>query len=311
MLLVIVYLAIGIVIFIFGIILLTSGLKTVSKQKISKFISKFSNNIFMSIFTGFIITLTLQSSSMVTIIAVTLADAKLLTLNTSAGIIMGANIGTTIAVQIYAFNFFAIAPYAVFLGSLFYFQKQNLKLKFLGNVILGFGIIFYGLKIMSLATAPFRDIQNSYLLTDKISNPIIGILSGIISALILQSSNIGIAILQVLASSGLVTLKYSLPVIYGLNIGTCSEAFLISFATNKEGKKVAIFNILFNFIGTIIFLPFTSYFEQFLNIISPHNSARQIANAHTFFNLFTAIIIIPFLKYIFYLINIIIDKRNT
>ncbi|UZQ84369.1 Na/Pi symporter [Thermoanaerobacter sp. RKWS2] len=128
------------------------------------------------------------------------------------------------------------------------------------------------------------------------------------TALILQSSNVGIATLQVLVSSQLITLPQALPIIYGLNIGTCSEAIILSFASNKEGKKIALFNIFLNIGGTILFLPFTNFFAEFLKLISPHNPLRQVANAHTFFNLFSALLIIPFLKQLFVLIDKLVNK---
>jgi len=211
-------------------------------------------------------------------------------------------------VQLYAFNLFKIAPYLVFIGSVLHFQNCNTKLKFVGNVFLGFGLVFYGLKIMELATMPLKKNSNFELISANLSNPFWGILAGIITALILQSSNVGIATLQVLVSSQLITLPQALPIIYGLNIGTCSEAIILSFASNKEGKKIALFNIFLNIGGTILFLPFTNFFAEFLKLISPHNPLRQVANAHTFFNLFSALLIIPFLKQLFVLIDKLVNK---
>ncbi|EGD50810.1 Na+/Picotransporter [Thermoanaerobacter ethanolicus JW 200] len=303
-----IYFAAGIGIFIWGIFTLTRGLKVFSHQKISQIINNFASNLLKSIIIGFFITLIIQSSSMVTVIAVTMAGAELLTLKSAAGIIIGSNIGTTIAVQLYAFNLFKIAPYLVFIGSVLHFQNCNTKLKFVGNVFLGFGLVFYGLKIMELATMPLKKNSNFELISANLSNPFWGILAGIITALILQSSNVGIATLQVLVSSQLITLPQALPIIYGLNIGTCSEAIILSFASNKEGKKIALFNIFLNIGGTILFLPFTNFFAEFLKLISPHNPLRQVANAHTFFNLFSALLIIPFLKQLFVLIDKLVNK---
>ncbi|HHW57750.1 MAG TPA: Na/Pi cotransporter family protein [Clostridia bacterium] len=302
-----IYFATGIVVFIWGIFTLTRGLQVFSQQKISQIINNFANNLLKSIIIGFFITLILQSSSMVTVIAVTMAGVQLLTLKSAAGIIIGSNIGTTIAVQLYAFNLFKIAPYLVFIGSVLHFQNHNVKLKFIGNILLGFGLVFYGLKIMELAATPLKTFKFD-LTNSNLSNPFIGILTGIITALVLQSSNIGIATLQVLVSSQLLTLSQALPIIYGLNIGTCSEAIILSFASNKEGKKIALFNIFLNIVGTIIFLPFTNFFSEFLKILSPYNTFRQVANAHTLFNVFSALLIIPLLKQIFAIIESLVNK---
>lgn len=306
MLVSLIYFAAGIGVFIWGIITLTKGLNIFSQRKITHFIKTFAGSLPKSIIIGFFITLIIQSSSMISVIAVTMAGAKLLNLKSAAGIIIGSNIGTTIAVQLYAFNLFKIAPYAVFVGSILYFQNYNIKLKFAGNIILGFGLIFYGLKIMELAAVPLKKFSNFNLLSNNISNPFWGIFIGIITALIMQSSNIGIATLQILTASHLITLSTALPIIYGLNIGTCSEAIILSLASNKEGKKIALFNIFFNIIGAIVFLPLTDYFAEFLKFLSPNNAARQVANAHTFFNLFSAILIIPFLPQVFFMIERIV-----
>lgn len=304
----IIYFLMGIAVFIAGILTLSSGLNSISRDKVKYFIDKFTGNMTLSIIIGFITTLIIQSSSMVSIIAVSMSGAGLLNLYNAAGIIMGANIGTTIAVQLYAFDLFKLAPYAVLTGSMLHFQKENSKVKLIGDIILGFGIIFYGLKVMDLATGPLRNIENITLFLDKLSNPIIAIITGIIAALIMQSSNVGIAMMQVLASSGLLPLSSVVPVIYGLNIGTCSEAVIMSFASNSEGKKVALFNIFLNVAGTIAFLPLTHYFVIFLKFLSPENPARQIANAHMFFNLISTILMIPIIKYVFFLIDKIINK---
>ncbi|MDP9751717.1 Na/Pi cotransporter family protein [Thermoanaerobacter pentosaceus] len=303
-----IYFVAGIGVFIWGIFTLTKGLKAFSQQKISQIINKFASNLLKSIIIGFFITLIVQSSSMVAVIAITMAGAELLNLKSAAGIIIGSNIGTTIAVQLYAFNLFKIAPYLVFIGSLLHFQNYGDKLKIVGRVLLGFGLVLYGLKTMELATIPLKKNSNFDLINANFSNPLWGIVVGIITALILQSSNVGIATLQVLVSSQLITLSQALPIIYGLNIGTCSEAIILSFSTNKEGKKIALFNIFFNIVGTILFLPFTNFFTEFLKFVSPYNPSRQVANAHTFFNLFSAVLIVPFLKQLFALIDKLVNK---
>jgi phosphate:Na+ symporter len=294
----IVFFFIGTGVFLWGILTITNGLSFISSEKMSNLINHLAGNLMKSILVGIIITTILQSSSMVTVITVTMANAGLLDIKGASGIIMGSNIGSTIAVQLYAFNIFKLAPFMVLAGSLFSFQKYSAKLKIAGKVILGFGLVFYGLKIMELSLSSFKGTEMKFLSTN-FSNPFRGILVGIVLALILQSSNPAIAILQVLVSSKLMSLKHALPIIYGLNIGTCSEAFILSFASNKEGKKIALFNIFLNIWGTLLFLPFTQFFARLLEELSPSNLLRQVANAHTLFNLFSVIAILPFMKIIF------------
>lgn len=303
---IIIFICIGIFVFIFGLIILTKSLKNFSQKRIRTFINKYTRNTHLSILIGFILTVFIQSSSMVTIISVSMADAGLIKLFNAAGIIMGANIGTTIAVQLYAFNLFKLVPYAIFVGSILHFQKK-MKFKIIGNILLGFGVIFSGLKIMDIAVKPLRNIDEVIGFLKFISNPYYSILIGVIMALIMQSSNIGIAILQILASSNLISVYNALFIIYGLNIGTCSEALIMSFATNKEGKKIALFNIVFNIIGTIFFIPITKYYFNFLRFLSPFNILSQIANGHMLFNIITTLIMLPIMKYIFSFIEIFLN----
>ncbi|MGB9810081.1 MAG: Na/Pi cotransporter family protein, partial [Caldanaerobacter sp.] len=262
------FFSIGIGIFLWGIFTITKGLSLISNEKMSSLMNRFAGNLIKSIFVGIVITTILQSSSMVTVITVTMANAGLLDIKSASGIIMGSNIGSTIAVQLYAFNLFKLAPFMVLIGSVFSFQKCSTKLKITGNATLGFGLVFYGLKIMELSLSSFKDTGMQFLNTN-LSNTFRGIFVGIVLALILQSSNPAIAVLQVLVSSRLISLNHALPIIYGLNIGTCSEAFILSFASNKEGKKIAYFNILLNIWGTLLFLPFTQLFARLLEALSP------------------------------------------
>ncbi|WP_424610366.1 Na/Pi cotransporter family protein [Caldanaerobacter sp.] len=290
-----------------GIFTITKGLSLISNEKMSSLMNRFAGNLIKSIFVGIVITTILQSSSMVTVITVTMANAGLLDIKSASGIIMGSNIGSTIAVQLYAFNLFKLAPFMVLIGSVFSFQKCSTKLKITGNATLGFGLVFYGLKIMELSLSSFKDTGMQFLNTN-LSNTFRGIFVGIVLALILQSSNPAIAVLQVLVSSRLISLNHALPIIYGLNIGTCSEAFILSFASNKEGKKIAYFNILLNIWGTLLFLPFTQLFARLLEALSPFNLSRQVANAHTLFNLFSVIAILPFMKIILKALDKFIKK---
>ncbi|WP_434655392.1 Na/Pi cotransporter family protein [Thermoanaerobacterium thermosaccharolyticum] len=304
---IIIFICLGIGIFILGLVLLTTSLKIISKERVKRLIDKYTGNIYLSIFIGFILSIIMQSSSMTTIVAVSMADAGLLNLYTAAGIIMGANIGTTVAVQLYTFDLYNLIPYAIFFGSILRFQKKKL-LKFMGNILLGLGIIFAGLKIMDMAVSPLRNFSEINNFISITENPVYGIFIGIVMALIMQSSTFCIAMLQVLATAKIMPAYNTLFIIYGLNIGTCSEAFLMSLATNREGKKIAIFNILFNIVGTMIFVPLTLYYYAILKYITPNNVSRQIANGHMFFNIISTILVLPIMKYLFSFIEILIGS---
>lgn len=301
--------ALGIAVFLLGLLFLTSSLKIISRHRVKTLIEKYTGNIYVSIFIGFILAIMMQSSSMITIVSVSMADAGLLNLYSAAGIIMGANIGTTIAVQLYAFDLYSAVPYLIFLGSIFRFQKQK-TLKFIGNILLGFGIIFAGLKIIDIAVSPLRSfsaIKNFVAMTE---NPFYGIVTGIFMALIMQSSTFCIAMLQVLANVKIMPVFNAIYIVYGLNIGTCSEALLMSIATNKEGKKIAVFNVLFNLIGTIVFLPFTHHYYKFLKFITPNNEPLQISNSHMFFNIASTLLVMPIMKYLFSFIEIMFENGS-
>jgi phosphate:Na+ symporter len=159
-----------------------------------------------------------------------------------------------------------------------------------------------------MAVTPLRNFSEINKYISITENPIYGILIGIIMALIMQSSTFCIAMLQVLATAKILPVYNAIFIIYGLNIGTCSEAFLMSLATNREGKKIAIFNILFNTIGTMIFVPLTVHYYAILKYITPNNVSRQIANGHMFFNIISTILVLPIMKYLFSFIEILIGS---
>ncbi len=246
---------------------------------------------------GAIITSLLQSSSSVTLIIVSLVEARLLTLYQATAMIMGANIGTTITAQIIAFqpDKYIFIPF--FVGIMFSFFKKRRKLRFLGEVLLGFSLIFIGMDILSKGLSPLQDlIRFQKILMEFGKTPILGIIMGFCSTAIIQSSSTGVAILQSLAMEGLIDPLSAISIIFGQNIGTCSTALLSSIPLSSAGKRAALIHLNFNLLGVIFLFPFIKIICQISIFLSPYNPARQIANAHSLFNIISTIIFIPFIN---------------
>lgn len=227
-------------------------------------------------------------------------NSGMMTLRQAVWIIMGANIGTTITGQLIALDVGALAPAFAFLGVAMIVFIKNKKAHHYGLIVAGLGILFIGMEMMSSAMMPLRDSAEFVALMTKFSNPVLGILAGMIFTAIIQSSSASVGILQALAASGLIGLPNAVFVLFGQNIGTCITAVLASIGTNRNAKRTTIIHLTFNIIGTTLFTivciltPLTHVVENF----TPDNVAQQIANMHTLFNIVTTILLIPFGTYL-------------
>lgn len=223
-------------------------------------------------------------------------NSGMMTLRQAVWIIMGANIGTTITGQLIALDIGEIAPLLAFAGvALIMFSKKK-KVHHIGLIVAGLGVLFIGMGMMSSSMMPLRESESFISLMTKFSNPVLGILAGMIFTAIIQSSSASVGILQALAASGLIGLDSAVFVLFGQNIGTCITAVIASIGTTKNAKRTTIIHLLFNVIGTTIFtiicvfLPLTSWVESF----TPGNAPAQIANMHTLFNIVTTLLLLPF-----------------
>ncbi|MGG7187764.1 Na/Pi cotransporter family protein, partial [Clostridium butyricum] len=232
-------------------------------------------------------------------------------LSQALGVIMGANIGTTITAQLVAFKLDEIAPLFVFVGAAMVMFAKNRKHLELGNIILGFGILFTGMGIMSSAMKPLaKTPMFTQLLLAVGDNWIIGILTGLALTAVLQSSSATTGILIALASTNSITVSLAIPILFGCNIGTCVTALLASIGTNKTAHKAAFLHLTFNVLGTIIFIPFLRILGDFV-VTTSTDVSRQIANAHTIFNITNTALLLPFSKYIVMFVNKVIpDDEN-
>jgi phosphate:Na+ symporter len=307
-------LASAIFIFMFGLHFLGEGLKNATQDKLKTFFNKaIKNRVFGAIF-GTIITGLTQSSTAVTVMTIGFVNAGLMTLLQAASIIVGANIGTTLTGHMMSIRFDAFTPVLLVIGGLMFLFVKKEKTKQVGIIFFGFGLFFIGLTGMSDAMSPLRE---SLAFTNAIiwlkGRTLLGILVGAGMTAILQSSTASKGVIITLAYQGIIDLNIAMPIIFGMNIGTCFTALLSSIQANKNAKRAALFHLLFSVIGTLIFLPFINQFSDFVvGLRWPGDAAHyQVANAHTLFNIVTAIIILPFLKPILTFINIFVKEDEN
>jgi phosphate:Na+ symporter len=300
----------GLSLFLYGMERMSDALKNVAGEKMKDILGMLSNNRIMGMITGAIVTAVIQSSSVTTVMLVGFVTANLMSLSQTIGVILGSNIGTTITAQIVAFKVtkYALLLMAVGFGMLFSSKKE--KIQQYGYMIMGLGMIFFGMGVMSDAMRPLRTYQPFLDLMTQMSNPVWGILVAAIFTALIQSSSATTGVVIVLAMQGLITLQAGIALSFGANIGTCVTAFLASIGKPREALRVSIVHVLFNVVGVLIFLPFIGPFAKFVVTISPSPAEgltglqaaaavlpRQVANAHTIFNATCAIIFLPLVTY--------------
>lgn len=287
----------GISLFLLGMSLLTRGLQSLASTRLKKRIKQRSPHPLLGMLMGTLITMVIQSSSGTTLLLVGLAEAKLLTLDGIAPMIMGANIGTTITAQLIAFNVAALAPFSLFLGvftGLVWKRGRSL-----GDTIIGFSLIFIGIDLLSKGLSPLQEVLRfQEILLELGRKPFLGMLMGLFSTAIIQSSSTGVAILQSMAAGGSLTITSAVPILLGQNIGTCATTLLASLQLSTTGKRAALIHLLFNALGVMLIFPFINWLCRLAVFLSPNNPVRQIAHSHSLFNLISTIILLPFCPYL-------------
>ena len=301
----------GLALFLYGMTMMSNGLEMAAGNRMKAILEKLTANRFLGVAVGAFITAIIQSSSATTVMVVGFVNAELMSLQSAIWVIMGANIGTTITGQLIALDISALAPIIAFIGvALIVFFKSK-KLDAIGNIIAGLGILFMGMSIMSDAMTPLRDSPEFVNIVSNFSNPLVGVLVGAVFTAIIQSSSASVGILQALAMSGVVTLPTAIYVLFGQNIGTCITAVLASIGTSRNAKRTTIIHLMFNVIGTIIFviISMTTGFAAFMQSLTPTNVSAQIANVHTVFNIVTTMILLPFGKQLAAITYIILPEK--
>lgn len=294
----------GLGLFLFGMNMMGDGLENSAGEKLKSVLEKVTSNKYIGVAIGALVTAVIQSSSATTVMVVSFVDAGLMTLVQAVGVIMGANIGTTITAQMVSFNLDAIAPLFIGLGAIIILLSKRKKIRDLASIALGFGILFLGMSMMSESMAPLAESTLFMNILDVVGeNVFLGVAAGLLMTAIVQSSSATTGILVALATTGTITMDIALPIILGCNIGTCVTALLASVGSSRAAKKAALIHLFFNTIGVIIFLPFMNIVIDLVQKIDPSDVARQVANTHTIFNICVTMVLLPMSKYLVMLVN--------
>lgn len=304
----------GLGLFLFGIEYMGEGLKSFSGDKLRNIIDKYTSNPLKGIMIGAIVTCLIQSSSGTTALTIGLIRSGLMTLEQSVGIIMGANIGTVITSVLVGLKISEYAVYFITLGAFIIMFSKDKKKKYLGQIVFGFGCLFYGLDLMGsnlamISKVPEFNIAVEYL----VKNPFLGLIGGTLLTAAIQSSAAVIAVAQQLYASGAINLFISLPILFGSNIGTTITAAIAAMGGSVPAKRAATFHFGFNVIGTGIFMcllnPFNSLMNSIIEII-PLQPEMQIALAHAIFNVVTTILLFPLIPKAVAVIKKIIPSKG-
>ncbi|MGN0532465.1 MAG: Na/Pi cotransporter family protein [Eubacterium sp.] len=315
----------GLAMFLFGMNYMGTSLEKLGGGKFESVLEKMTDSRIKGVLLGAGVTAIIQSSSAVTVMAVGFVNSSIMSLHQVIGIIMGANIGTTITswilslTNIESTNIFvsllkpsSFTPLMALIGIVMYMASKNDKKKDIGSILLGFAILMFGMETMSTAVAPLKDVPQFTGILTMFSNPILGVLAGAVLTAVIQSSSASVGILQALAVTGSISVASAFPIILGQNIGTCITAIISSIGTNKNAKRTAVVHLAFNTIGVILamilFYGANAIFH--LPFIQDTVNATYIAVIHTAFNVFSTVALFPFAKQLEKLAHLIIKDTN-
>jgi len=283
----------GMGMFLYGMEMMSDGMKVAAGNKMRTILEKLTSNRILAVGVGAFVTMVIQSSSATTVMLVSFVNSGLLSFIQGLGVILGSNIGSTITAQIVAFKITDYALALIAIGALLSLFSKKETSKNLGFVILGFGLLFYGMKVMSDGMKPLRTDPTFNSILTSFENPLMGILAGAIFTALIQSSSATTGIVITLASGGSITLEAGIPLIFGANVGTCVTALLAGLNASREAKRIAIAHVIFNVSGVVLFFFWIPTFAEWISQTSD-NIPRQIANAHTVFNILATVVFIPF-----------------
>lgn len=310
----------GLCLFLLGMNMMSEGMKRSAGDKMRSILSKLTHNRIVAVGVGTFVTMVIQSSSATTVMLVSFVQSNLMRFSQTIGIILGAAIGTTITTQLIAFK---LSDYSLLIIALGFgiqtFSKSN-KYKFIGQALLGFGVLFFGMHVMSEAMYPLRSYEPFIESLVTLENPMIAILVGAVFTALIQSSSAFIGIMIILSTQGFLTLESSIGLVLGSNLGTAITAILASLNANREAKKVALAHTLIKVLGILIFVWWIPYFAEIVLSFTPKAlldssnlyvaQPRQIANVHTIFNVALTLLILPFTNGFSKLIHKILPKKE-
>lgn len=290
----------GLGLFLLGMKQMSDGLEKAAGAKMRNILEAVTTNRLMGTLIGILFCAVIQSSSATTVMVVSFVNAGMMTLYQAAGVIMGANIGTTVTSQLVSFNLSAYAPVFLFIGVLMTQFVKNDRVKKIGEVVLGFGVLFMGLSVMSGSMSSLKDSPQIANLLGGLENPLLGVIMGTVITAIIQSSSVTVSILLLMAQQGLLELPICFYIILGCNIGACMSALLASLSGKKDAKRAALIHLFFNIIGTIlIYIVLMVAGGLVLDVImkiSGSDPGRCVANAHTLFKICQVIVLLPFTR---------------
>ncbi|MDO5337501.1 MAG: Na/Pi cotransporter family protein [Eubacteriales bacterium] len=302
----------GLGLFLFGMKLMSDSLEKAAGAKMRSILEMFTKTPFRGLLVGTVFTAIIQSSSAATVMVVSFVNSGLMSLYQAAGVIMGANIGTTVTSQLISFNLSELSPVIVMVGVIMVMFCKNNAIRRTGEVLLGFGILFMGLMNMSSSMSVLKESPQVVGVLSSLTNRFAAILLGLAVTAVLQSSSATVGIVLLLASQGLLDIRICLFIILGCNIGACVSALMASLGAKKEAKRAALIHFLFNVIGSVlIFIVLSIGLEPIVSglaMISNGNPAREVANAHTIIKIVEVIVLFPFNKQIVKLTYLIVRE---
>ena len=299
----------GLAFFLFGMESMSNSLEKIAGSRLKTLLKKMTSSPLRGLSLGAGVTMAVQSSSAITVMLVGLVNSGIMDLGQTVSVIMGTNIGTTITAwilslagiesDVFIVNFFkpdTLAPISAIIGIVMTMASKSKKHKDIGGVLLGFGLLLYGMKVMSGAVSPLKDVPEFTGLMTAFQNPFLGVLVGLVITGIIQSSSASVGILQAISLTGSVTFGAAIPIIMGQNSGTCVTALLSSIGTSRNAKRVAIIHILFNIIGTLVFMAVLLILNAIFKFAIAHRpiDALGIAICHSIFNVVTTFMLMPF-----------------
>lgn len=285
----------GLGLFLYGMSIMSDGLQKAAGDRMRRILEALTGKVWKGVLVGTLVTAVIQSSSAATVMLVSFVNAGLMTLRQAIGVIYGANIGTTITAQIIAFKLTDWALPAIGIGFLITLIAKRRTHRYTGQIILGFGLLFLGMEVMKEAATP---LEQSPVFAGWIAQlsgkPLVGVLVGVVFTALIQSSSATTGVLLAIAAKGLISLEAAIPVLFGANIGTCVTALLASIGTSRTAKRTAVAHVVFNSVGTVVFLLFRQPFTQAVLMVSRTDDLpRLIANSHTLFNVANTLIWLP------------------
>lgn len=306
----------GLSLFLYGLEMLTGGLKKIAGEKLKNLLEKLTTNRFSATAAGTLVTAIIQSSSVTTVLVVGFISAGLMNLTQATGIILGANIGTTITAQVIAFKITSYSYLIIGVGFLLFFLFKNVLIKDSGKLILGLGLIFLGMNVMSEATYPLRSSEDFIALMTHMKNPLLAVAAGALFTAVVQSSSATTGIVIILSNQGLLDLEGGIALVLGANIGTCATALLAVLGKPREAVQATMVHIVFNVVGVFIWLGFIENLAQMVESLTFYitgnqtDTARELANAHTIFNVVNTLIFLPFTTQLAFVVKKIIPDKK-